>query len=212
LRASILKPFKIFWQAIVLWWDSWLELLILNTIVVLCWFTVILGPPATFALYAYIHDYLEEGTSSGLRGMWPNAKKYAVRSYLWFAVNLLVFFISLFAYSFYMNLGQVWSVVLGYVMLLLFAGWFFFVQFYTIPYLLQQEKHGVGLAWRNATLTVLAWPYYALVLVLLSNLLAVVGFLTLAGLLAFIPVLPAITASLAVRDRLEAAEAIRAKP
>jgi hypothetical protein len=147
LRASIFKPFKIIWQAIVFWWDSWLELLVLNTIVVLCWFTVILGPPATFALYATIHDYLEEATSSGLRGLWANAKKYAVRSYLWFAVNLLVFLITQFAYSFYMNLGQAWSMVLGYFILFLSAGWFFFVQFYTIAYLLRQEKPSLGQAW-----------------------------------------------------------------
>jgi hypothetical protein len=211
LRASILKPFKIFWQAIVFWWDSWLELLVLNAIVVLCWFTIILGPPATFALYATLHDTLEEANSPGLRGMWANAKKYALRSYLWFVVNLLVFLVALFAYSFYMNLGQAWSAALGVVMLALSIGWFLFVQFYTIPYLLLQEKPSLAVAWRNATLTSLAWPYYALVLVLLSTLLTVVGFITLAGLILFFPIFPAILASLAVRDRLEVAEAIRKK-
>ena len=203
MRKNLFKPFKLIWQAILTWWDSWTELFVMNLIVLVCWLTVILGPPATFGLYAVVHEIIDEGSSPGLRGLWEGAKKYAVRSYLWFVANLLVIIFGLYAFAFYAALNQVWSEIVRWVLFFIFIAWIFFIQFYTIPFMMEQEVKSLRIAWRNATLTFLASPFYSIVIVVVVNAMTVVGVLTMVVLFFAIPVLPAILATLSVRERLE---------
>lgn len=211
MRKIIFTPFKVFWQAVVTWWDSWTDLFVLNLIVTLCCVTVILGPPAIFGLYAVIHEMVTEGSSPGIRGWWQYAKKYALKSWLWFGANLLVLLLATNAYFFYTQINQGWAEVLRWLLLFLAVAWLFFVQFYSVPFFMEQENKSLLIAWRNAALTFLASPGYTFVLVVIINAIAVIGIVTVIILFITLPGLPIVLGNVALRDRLEAFEKIRQK-
>ncbi|MCB0021257.1 MAG: hypothetical protein KDE09_25850, partial [Anaerolineales bacterium] len=84
----LLRPFVIAWRALTVWWDDWLNQLLLNLVWALCWLTVVLGPPATFALMFGAQE-LARGSSEGLRELAPVARRYFGQAWAWFGLNLV---------------------------------------------------------------------------------------------------------------------------
>jgi uncharacterized membrane protein YesL len=149
-------------DALSQWWYSWLILMLLNTLLVLCWITVILGPPASFGFYYAIHSLIESH-STNWREFLEGAKRYFFKAWLWALLNLAVFFLVRISLEYY---SQFIEGSIFFNLSLVIALLWLCLQFYTIPYMLEQEQKNVLLAFRNSLLTMLASPLFTLVLLI----------------------------------------------
>jgi uncharacterized membrane protein YesL len=192
---------SVFVRALRDWWRDWVNMAVLNLVWMLCWLTVILGPPATFTAYKVANDFANERTlyPRELPGM---LRRYFLQSWLWFLLQLVVAAAVLVNLQFYGGLGGGLGAVLTGATLVV-AGIWLLVQLYTLPYLMEQERPGLHLALRNSLLTALASPLYTLIFgAIVALLLAIcvrLPFLLLFG----VPMLIAVTSSHAVLERLE---------
>ena len=187
-------------RALVTWWDDWIQMVIVNLAWAILCLTVILAPPATFGLYSVTHD-LRRGQSRGLSGLLEGLRKYFWASWRWALLNLAVVSVLLVSYAFYSQIPATWSGGLAGLILVLGAVWLI-VQFYAVPFYMEQEQQSLKLAVRNGLFTALAAPGYTLVLTLAAAVLvaasvALVGPLFLGG-----PCLLALLGHSAVHERL----------
>lgn len=155
--------------------------------------TVVLLPPATAALYDVAYRATQHETpeiSSYLRAV----RTWFFKSWVWAIFTALIVVIWGVAFFFYSTNQSSLAVFLsGFVLLggIIFLG----IQFYFWPYMVMIEKPGFGQIIRNATLTLLANPFYALVNAGLAIILWALSFFLLAPI-AFIT--PALVAFLSV--------------
>ncbi len=197
-----MKQLTASWQVIrnslTEWWYAWLSLLILNTLLALCWITVVLGPPATFGFYYAVHSLITtHGTN--WREFVQGTKRYFFKGWLWMLMNTAAVLLLRISIEFYSQFAQttiflVLTLVIGFV--------WFCIQFYGLTYLVEQEKKDLRHAFRNALLTVFASPLYTLMLLMF---LAVILWLSLSVPILFVIGSPALIAVLgihAVRERL----------
>lgn len=195
-----MKAASVFLGALGDWWRDWVNMAVLNLAWMLCWLTLILGPPATFAAYRVASDFAHERTlyPRELPGM---LRRYFLQSWLWFLLQLAAAAAILLNLYFYNGLDSLLGRVLQIATLLVAALWAL-LQLYALPYLMEQDRQSLRLALRNALLTVLASPLYALILgVIVFVLLALcvrLPFLLLFG----VPMLVAVTGAHAVIERL----------
>lgn len=199
--AGLRTPFKVIAHALRDWWDDWFNQIAASVILLLCWFSIVLGPPATFGLN-YIANQLAHGSSEGVRGMLEGGRRYFFKSWLWALVFVAVLIILGVNFLFYGQIAATWGSMLQGLFLGLSVVWMI-VQFYALPYLLEQEQQQIRLALRNGLLTMLAAPGYTTVVVGVSVLLAVISVLFVFPLLVGVPGLIAILANRAVLERME---------
>ncbi len=197
---ALSAPFRVIGRAVRDWWRDWVNMAALNLAWLLCWLSVVLGPPATFALYDIVHQYVH-GRSFELRETPALLRRYALKSWLWLLGNAFV------AGGLWLNLqfytqGTAWAAALRAFSVLAGALWLA-VQFYALPYLFEQDRLSLRRAWRNAFLTVLASPLYTLVVVGFALLLVVVGVRVVVFLFLGLPPLIAVLGVHAVAERLE---------
>lgn len=179
-------------------WYSWITLIILNLLLTLCWITIVLGPPATFGLYYAVHS-LTTTNSTSWRELVEGAKRYALKSWLWMLLNIAVVFTLRVSIDFYSRMTE--TAVLLVLVALIGAFWFC-VQFYALPYLMEQENKQLRLALRNGLLTLLASPLYTLILLIFVGLLLYIGLSLPMLLILGIPSLIVMVGTRAVRERL----------
>lgn len=192
----------VFLRALADWWRDWVNLAVLNLAWMLCWLVVVLGPPATFAAYRLAHDFVR-GQSLYPKELLVFLRKYFLVSWLWFLLQLLVAFGVYVNLGFYSTLGTGLGALLQGATLAVAALWLL-LQLYALPFYMEQEQSSLPLAYRNALLTILASPFYTLLLGLMMAALLVLC-IRLPFLLFFgVPLLVVITASTAVRERLQA--------
>lgn len=197
--AQLGASFRVLRLSLLLWWANWLVLAALNLGWVLCWLTIVLGPPATFAL-SYAAYLVVQGKSLEFTDIARSLRRYLAKSWLWMFANLLVTVGIWLNVQVYLKTGGVaWLIV----PLLLGALWGS-LQLYALPYLSEQAAFSLRQAFRNALLTLLASPLYSVVLICSVGLALYVGtrliFLYFLGLPCLITVLGAC----AVKERLEA--------
>ncbi|MEX2540991.1 MAG: hypothetical protein WD314_04255 [Trueperaceae bacterium] len=196
-----MSAFPVFVRALGDWWRDWVNMAMLNLAWMLCWLTVILGPPATFVAYRVANDFAHERTlyPRELAGM---LRRYFLVSWAWFLLQLVVVVAVLLNLHFYGSLNSRLGGALQGATLVV-AGVWLLLQMYALPYLMEQGRPGLRLALRNALLTVLANPLYALVMAGVSAVLLALcvrlPFLLLFG----VPMLIVVFGSHAVIDRLE---------
>lgn len=187
-------------RAFVTWWDDWIGLVFVNLLWAGMCLTVVLAPPATFGLYAVTHE-LRQGRSRGVAGLLEGTRRYFLPSWGWALLNaaaLLVLFVS---YVFYSQIGAAWSAALSGITLVVAAMWLI-VQFYALPFYMEQEQQKLTLALRNALFTALAAPGYTLVLTLVVVVLVVASILLVGPLFLGGPCLLALLGHCAVNERL----------
>jgi len=182
------------------WWDDWVNLTIQNLICLLCWLTIILGPPATFGLY-YVTNRLAHGESIGLGGLVEGGRRYFLLSWLWMLINLLVAIIISYNYFFYTSYETLWTDFLQAFFIILGVIWLV-VQFYALPYLMEQEKKHLGIALRNGLYTTLAAPGYTLVVTGVGALLATLSIVLIFPVFLGVPCLIILIGNRAVIERL----------
>jgi uncharacterized membrane protein YesL len=95
-----------------------------------------------------------------------------------------------------------WANFLQVAFLLLGAAWLI-VQFYTLPYLMEQQEQRIGVALRNGLFTALAAPGYTLVVAGAAALVAALSIGTVALLFLGGPCLVAALGNRAIVERLE---------
>lgn len=197
LSASI----RVIRTSLAIWWRDWVFLAALNLVWILCWLTVILGPPATFVLYRAAHTVVN-GQGLYWLELASFLRRYLLKSWLWMLANLLIAAGIWLNVQFYTNVNAGWTVWLRPIPLLIGALWLA-LQVYILPYLMVQDALSLRQAFRNALFTLLASPLYSTVLVCFSCLSLYVGgrfvFLFFLGL----PCLLAVLGTYALRERLE---------
>ncbi len=197
---GLAQALRVIWSALKLWWEIWLGLWMFGLVWVLCWITVVLGPPATFGFFHAVRWLMTEQEIKWAEYLGP-AKKYFLTSWLWFLANLLVLFVVFANYVFYGNLaGEIWR-VLQVVSLCVGFLWVA-VQFYALPYFVLVDKKSLPIAWKNALFTILASPIFSLTLWAALTLLISLHLFIMPVFLAG-PGLIVLLASLAVEDRIQ---------
>ncbi len=200
MLAELDRSFRVIKTSLAVWWHDWLALATLNLLWVLCWVTLVLGPPVTFAVYRAAHMSVS-GQVPDFRELLPFLCRDMLKSWLWLLVNLLVAMGLWLNLQFYLRFDSGWAAWLRFVPLLA-GGLWFALQLYALPYLVEQKTFSLRQAFRNALFTVLASPLYSVVLVCYTGLLLYAGsrlvFLFFLGL----PCLIAVLGTCAVKERL----------
>jgi uncharacterized membrane protein YesL len=159
---QLLSAWQVIQEALTAWWYSWLVLMLLNTLLVLCWISIVLGPPATFGFYYAVYS-LVTSHSTDWREFLEGAKKYFFKAWLWALLNLVVVVLLVVSVDFYSQFAETTMLLIP----ILFIGIIWLcVQIYALPYFMAQEQKRIFLALRNALFTLLASPLYSLVLFL----------------------------------------------
>jgi uncharacterized membrane protein YesL len=199
-NMPIFDPFRLIWKALKVWWEGWFSVLLFGFVWLLCWVTVILGPPATFGFFHAVRWWMVEKETKWDQ-FYRMGKKHFVTSWLWFLANLLVFFLVFANYVFYGSLESDISRLLQFLALVVGSLWLA-VQLYALPYFVLLEKKSLTIAWKNGLFTILASPVFSLVV---FAAIAAVGYLhlTLMPLLFGGPGLIVMLASIAVEDRIQ---------
>ena len=199
--STLPVPVQVIGRALRDWWDDWVNMAVLNLLLALAWLTIILGPPATFALY-YVTNHLAHGQSLGPNGLIEGGRRYFMTSWRWMLLNLAVVVVLGVSYIFYSSLSAVWADLLQAALILVAVAWLV-VQFYALPYLMEQKEQRIGLALRNGLFTALAAPGYTFVVAGAAALVAVLSIGTVAPLFLGGPALLASLGNRAVVERLE---------
>ena len=187
-------------DAAVDWWQHWLPLTLLNLLWVAAWLSVVLGPPVTLAVHAYLGRLLDHDQ------MTPAEFARTVRDVFWqgwaWAVAALapVFALAV-ALVFYARFPGPWARAAELSATLVVLCWLL-VQSFALPFLVTQQRRSLRLAYRNAALTLLASPLHAAVFALVVVILAVLSLRFMALTFLVSPVLLAMIATHAVRERL----------
>lgn len=184
------------------WWDAWVNLEVVTLAWLLSWFTIVLGPPATFGLY-YVANQLAHGPSLGLGGLWIGIKRYFALSWLWMVLNVIVGGILGANFWFYSSVEAWWARLLLAFVLFLGLTWLV-VQFYALPFVMEQEHQHLGLALRNGLFTALSAPVYTLIVGGLALVVAALSIGFVLPLLVGGPALIACLGNRAVMERLDA--------
>jgi len=199
--AQLPAPFQVILQSLRDWWDEWLNMLVIGVVWFVCLLTVLLGPPAILGLYHVTHA-LAHGESLGVSGLIAGGRRYFLKGWLWALVNLVAAILLFANLLFYGQIDAVWSRFVQGLFLGLSVLWLV-VQFYALPYLMEQEQQQVRLALRNGLLTVLASPGYTLVVVGVAALISLLSLLLVIPLFLGAPGLVALLGSRAVLERIE---------
>ena len=183
------------------WWDDWVNMVVVNLLWWLAWLTIVLGPAATFGLY-YVTNHLARGQSLGPRGLFEGGRRYFWQSWAWTLLNLMVALVIGANYFFYASIATAWANFMQAAFVLLGLGWLV-VQFYALPYFMEQQEKRIGLALRNGLFTALAAPGYTAVVASAAALVAGLSVGTVALLFLGGPCLVASLGSRAVMERLQ---------
>jgi len=192
---------EVLWDSLRDWYDAIISLLLMNLLFLACWMTIILGPPATFGLY-YVTNELVHGRSEGVRTMLKAMRRFFLKSWLWFMLNLIVVVALTVNIVFYWQRGAVWSVAVGALFLLLLILWVM-VQFFALAYIMEQEEKLLRMALRNSLYTILVAPGYTLIVAGVTLLVLTIATILVFPLFAALPALAMIVANRAVIERLE---------
>jgi uncharacterized membrane protein YesL len=198
----VLAPFRVIRAALTDWWYSWVSLAAINTLWLLACVTIVLAPPATFALYYVAYD-LVAGKGIAVSDYVRGIRLYFVKSWLWGLVNIVAAVLFYANLRFYGSVDAGWALALLTVSLVLAAVWIM-VQFYALAYWMFLETPTLRTALRNGLFTLLASPPYSLVL---AVVLGVIIYLSInIVIVTFIggPALIAVLGCHAVRERLRA--------
>ena len=197
-----------FARAIRLWWGEFLFLLLLNIIWLAAQLTIVLGPPATAALYAIAQKVVDRELV-GFRDFWQALHQTIGVSWLWGAAQIVVYGVLFFNMAYYRGRADILSLTLRYAWTLLLFAWFAMNLYFWPLYLAQTEQRFISTL-SNAAKMALANPGYTLLFALLA--LVLISLSLLSGLLlgAVLGTWLALWGVLVVQDRLAQAGAISA--
>lgn len=188
-----------------IWGDLWTTL-VCNSIWLFANLLIIPGPPATMALYYYAHQKAH-GEEVDHRDFWKAIWRSWGVGWRWGTLNLL--FLTFLAADIYLSGKIINLTLMSYMQGLYIAiglGWFL-LQFFTLPFLFEQENMRVRTALRNSTVAIGRNPVFSLLILLFILIILILG--TLVSLLSvmFGAIFVALSGSRAVMNRLELLDA-----
>jgi uncharacterized membrane protein YesL len=198
---GLIAPFSVIARAVTDWWREWVNLAAVNLIWALCCLTVIFGPPATLGMYA-VANALARGQAIGVGDLFQAGRRYFFKSWLWFLSNLLVAGLLWANLIFYAQVDTTFAAIVWGFAVTLGVAWLV-VQFYALPYLVEQEEKRLWLAYRNGLFTALASPIYTLIILVFSLAVAALSVALVALLFLGGPCLIAVLGNHAVLERLK---------
>ena len=188
------NPFHVIREAAAIWLAGWFQWVSRCILWVLCCFTVILAPPATFAL-AYAAHYAVHGVELSLGELAAAARQQFWQSWLWMFLNLAA-------------AGVVWAgarlgegiAALGWAALALGLVWLV-VQVYTLPLFMGQDRKSIFLALGNGARAAFSAPLFTAVAAGFALAVEAVSLLLVAPLALGGPGLVAVLATRAAFER-----------
>jgi uncharacterized membrane protein YesL len=187
-------------RSLIDWWYDWVNMVLINIVWAFGLVTIILAPPTTLGAF-YAINRLTEGRSIHFTDFIEGFRRYFWLSYAWALVNVAAAVLAWSGFLFYGQLQTGLSTVLMTVVVMLALGWFI-IQFFALPYLIEQEQKNLLVALRNSLFTGLASPLYTVIVVVFSAIIVVVSIAVIAPIFLGGPCLIALLANHAVRERL----------
>jgi hypothetical protein len=168
-----------------------------------CQLLVITGPPATLGLFNYANR-VAKGEVTDFRDFWGAMRQYFFTAWRWALVN---YFALALLVGDYLLTGQLaggsLSRILQGLYLAVLAGWLL-VQFYALPFLLEQASPSVKQALRNGAVMLGRNILFSLVLDVLLFVALLAGIPVFMLTVALGGMLVALAGNHAVLDRLQA--------
>jgi uncharacterized membrane protein YesL len=127
--------------------------------------------PATVALF-YATNHLAHGRPAGWHTFFEGFRLYFWRSWLWGLLNVLLIAVMVSNFLFYGRSDSNWVIWARALVILLSVFWFT-LQIYAYPLLMEQEQPHLRLALRNSLVIVLKRPLHSIGIVLLIGILVV---------------------------------------
>lgn len=182
------------------WWYDGISLALINVIWVLAVLTIILAPPATLAVF-FAANQMAQGRGFRFSDFVEGFRRYFLLSYGWGLLNVGAGILIVSSLLFYGQLASEWGLFL-FTVVLFVTVWWLVVQFYTLPYLIEQERKNILIALRNGLFTAFASPLYTLVLGAFVVLILGLSIALVIPIFLGVPCLIAVLANRAVRERL----------
>jgi hypothetical protein len=183
------------------WGDLW-TVLACNLLWYVANLLIVPGPPATLAL-VYYANRLAHGEVADLSHFWKAFLRYWGPAWRWGGANLAV--IAFLLGDMILtgrNRDGLWSQYLQGLYLALLAGWLV-LQFFSLPFLFEQETTSVRQALHNGAVLIGRNPGFAIALTGFLALLLIIGTLAFMLSFAFGAVIIACAGNRAVLNRLE---------
>lgn len=183
-------------------WYEWVNMVLINIVWSLGLLTIVLAPPITVGAF-YAVNQLAQGRSIHFSDFIEGFRRYFWLSYAWSLLNVAAAILAWSSLLFYGQLQQGWSILILTFIMMIALGWFI-IQFYALPYLIEQEQKNLLVALRNSLFTGLASPLYTLIVVGFSTIIGIISIVTIAPVFLGGPCLIALVANHAVCERLVA--------
>jgi uncharacterized membrane protein YesL len=196
-------------RAIAAWWHELVFLLVLNFLWLLAQLTVVLGPPATAALFPIARRVLDREIVD-FGDVWRAMRATFVNSWAWGIAQFVVYGVLCFNFLSYRAGSGLLLATLRYTWALLALAWFA-VNLYYWPLYYAEEDRRFGVTLANAAKMALLNLNFTVVYALLA--LFLIGVSVLSGVLlgAVLGVWLSLWGTLVVQDRLVAAGVIRSE-
>ncbi len=201
MNFSFPASLRVISQSFVDWWATWLDLLIVTLIWLFAQVTIFLGPPATFGLY-YVAHALVNGESLGTRGLMEGARLYFWKAWLWALINVFVLAVLYANLRFYGQLNASWGIYVQIFTIMLTVLWLA-VQFYALPFLMEQSNKSILLALRNGFYGALVTPFFTFVILLVVVVIVLLCVIAVVPAFLGVPALIPILGMRALFNRLE---------
>ena len=166
----MIEAFRVIVKTVKDFWGDMFMLVLMNLFTLLCTIVIIPGPPAWAALYAMCNRISNEYAVSW-EGYFEAFRTYFKKSWIYAAIMIVISVLIVFNFYWY---GQVFGeqAWVPWVRGAWLAVGFFWlvVNFYVLPFLMEQEDKRLRVALRNAALIAAANPLFTFVLLLMLGI------------------------------------------
>jgi len=191
----------VFWESARDWYNGMIGLVVMNFLWLIMSLTVVLLPPATAGLYV-VTNSIGHGTGGRIEDMLPGARAYALLSYRWALVNIVVGVALAVSFSFYGATDTILGIIIQALFVTAGVVWIA-MQFFVWPFLIEQEVKQLRLALKNALFLTLANPVYTFVLLGAVGLALVLSVISMLPLAVFATSFISLLGNRAVIERLK---------
>lgn len=190
----------LFSQAVRAWWQELLFLLLLNVVWLAAQFTIVLGPPATAALYAIARQIVDRELV-GPADVWQAVRVHFSAAWIWGAAQILVYGVLSYNLAYYAGRGGLGFLTLRYAWTLMLVAWFAINLYYWPLYFAQTDRRFMTTL-SNAARMALLNPGFTLLYAVLTLLFITGSVLTAFFLGAVLGTWLALWGTLVVRELL----------
>jgi uncharacterized membrane protein YesL len=191
---------RVLLKALTLYWDEAFNLMICNLLWALAQILIVLGPPATAALF-YVTNQVAHGGFARIGEFWSTLKRDFVTGWKWGLLNLLVVLLMGNAISIY-GLGGILPEPWGFLMMFLSVAFllvWLLTQLFAYPFWLEQSDKRMVVALKNGLIIQAQnMVLMFLFLLLMAVLLTLVYFLPPLALLGVVSLLMVVSNTMVV--------------